>query len=102
MIETEDQLEKVLVSMEDKIINAGEFISATCEGIPGEGIVTYDDGLVLTDPVGKADEIIRVAKGIKKLATQYQALLVLKEKIVGQNKKATNDSTVAKLGIVND
>lgn len=102
MIKTEDQLEKALVSIEDKIISAGQYIDATCEGIPGEGIVAYDDGVVITDPVGKADEIIRVAKDVKKLATQYQALLILEDKIVRQNKKATNDSTVAKLGIVND
>lgn len=102
MIKTEDQLEKALVSMEDKIISAGQYIDATCEGIPGEGIVAYDDGVVITDPVGKADEIIKTANEIKKLAIQYQALLNLEAKISRQNKKATNDSTVAKLGTVND
>ena len=102
MIKTEDQLEKALVSMEDKILNAGEFISATCEGIPGEGIVTYDDGLVITDPVGKADEIIKTANEIKKLAIQYQALLNLEAKISRQNKKATNNSQDSTQVVVND
>ncbi len=102
MTKDERLLEHELDSLAGQIISAGQYIDVTCEGIPGEGIVSYNDGVVITDPVGKADEIIRVAKDVKKLATQYQALLVLKDKIVGQNKKATNDSTVAKLGIVND
>lgn len=102
MIKTEDQLEKALVSIEDKIISAGQYIDATCEGIPGEGIVAYDDGVVITDPVGKADEIIKTANEIKKLAIQYQALLVLEGKIVGQNKKATNNSQDPTQVVVND
>ena len=94
MIKTEDQLEKALVSIEDKIISAGQYIDATCEGIPGEGVVTYEDGMVITDPVGKADEIIKTAHEIKKLAIQYQALINLEDKIensiLGQNKKAVD------------
>ena len=102
MIKTEDQLEKALVSMEDKIISAGQYIDATCEGIPGEGIVAYDDGLVITDPVGKADEIIKTANEIKKLAIQYQALLNLEAKISRQNKKATNGAKFGDTATVND
>ncbi|NMV51827.1 hypothetical protein FOL85_01540 [Lactobacillus reuteri] len=88
MTKTDRQLENELVSMENKILNAGEFISATCEGIPDEGVVTYDDGLVLTDPVSKADEIIKTANEIKKMTIQYQALTKLEDKVIGQNKKA--------------
>ena len=102
MIKTEDQLEKALVSMEDKIISAGQYIDATCEGIPGEGIVAYDDGVVITDPVGKADEIIKTANEIKKLAIQYQALLNLEAKISRQNKKATNGAKFGDTATVND
>ena len=102
MTKTEDQLEKELVSIEGKILSAGEFISATCEGIPDEGVITYDDGLVLTDPVGKADEILKTAHEIKKLALQYQALLNLEAKVSKQNKKATNDAKFGDTAIVND
>ena len=102
MDKNERLLEHELDSLAGKIISAGQYIDATCEGIPGEGIVAYDDGVVITDPVGKADEIIRVAKDNKKLATQYQALLVLEDKIIEQNKKATNNSQDSTQVVVND
>ncbi|MDM8244691.1 hypothetical protein [Limosilactobacillus vaginalis] len=90
MTKTEQELENEIIAIQDKIINAGKYIAAVCEGIPGEGIVTYDDGLVITDPVGKADEIIKTANEIKKLAIQYQALTKLEDKVIGQNKKAVD------------
>lgn len=92
MTQTEQQLENELTTLEGKIISAGQYIDATCEGIPGEGVVTYEDGMVITDPVGKADEIIKTAHEIKKMAIQYQALINLEDKIensiLGQNKKS--------------
>lgn len=94
MTQTEQQLENELTTLEGKIISAGQYIDATCEGIPGEGVVTYEDGMVITDPVGKADEIIKTAHEIKKMAIQYQALINLEDKIensiLGQNKKAVD------------
>ena len=90
MTKDERLLEHELDSLAGKIISAGQYIDVTCEGIPGEGIVTYNDGLVLTDPVGKADEIIKTANEIKKLAIQYQALLNLEAKVSRQNKKAVD------------
>lgn len=102
MTKDERLLEHELDSLAGKIISAGQYIDVTCEGIPGEGIVTYNDGLVLTDPVGKADEIIKTANEIKKLAIQYQALLNLEAKISRQNKKATNNSQDSTQVVVND
>lgn len=102
MTKDERLLEHELDSLAGQIISAGQYIDATCEGIPGEGIVTYDDGLVITDPVGKADEIIKTANEIKKLAIQYQALLNLEAKISRQNKKATNGAKFGDTATVND
>ena len=90
MTKTEDQLENEIITIQDKIINAGKYIAAACEGIPGEGTVTFDDGLVITDPVEKADDIIKTAHDIKKMAIQYQALTKLEDKIFEQNKKAVD------------
>lgn len=83
------QLSKEIVSLSMKIINAGRYINGVCEGIPEEGIITYDDGLVITDPVEKADDIIKTAHEIKELAIKYQALTMLEDKVF-QNKKAVD------------
>ena len=88
MAKTEDQLENEIFAVQDNIINAGKYIAAACEGISGEGTVTFDDGLVITDPVEKADDIIKMAHEIKKMAIQYQALTKLEDKVIGQNKKS--------------
>lgn len=106
MTKTEDQLENEIIAVQDKIINAGKYIAAACEGIPGEGTITYDDGVVITDPVEKADDIIKTAHEIKKMAIQYQALINLEDKIensiLGQNKKATNGAKFGDTATVND
>lgn len=90
MIEAERKLENEIISLQDKIINAGKYIAAVCEGIPNEGTITYEDGVVITDPVEKADDIINTAREIKKMAIQYQALTKLEDKVIGQNKKAVD------------
>lgn len=87
MTQTEQQLENELTTLEGKIISAGQYIDATCEGIPNEGTITYEDGVVITDPVEKADDIINTAHEIKKMAIQYQALTKLEDKVF-QNKKS--------------
>lgn len=101
MTKTEAQLENEIITVQDKIINAGKYIAAACEGIPGEGTVTFGDGLVITDPVEKADDIIKMAHEIKKMAIQYQALTKLEDKMF-ENKKATNDAKFGDTAIVND
>ena len=88
MTEAERKLENEIFTVQDKIINAGKYIAAACEGIPNEGTITYEDGVVITDPVEKADDIINTAHEIKKMAIQYQALTKLEDKVIGQNKKA--------------
>ena len=90
MTKTEQELENEIIAVQDKIINAGKYVAAACEGIPGEGTITYDDGVVITDPVEKADDIIKTAHEIKKLAIEYQALTKLEDKVFSQNKKAVN------------
>lgn len=90
MTKTEQQLEDEIITVQDKIIKAGKYVEAVCEGIPDEGTVTFDDGLVITDPVEKADDIIKMAHEIKKMAIQYQALTKLEDKVIGQNKKAVD------------
>lgn len=90
MTKAEDQLENEIIAVQDKIINAGKYVAAVCEGIPNEGTITYEDGVVITDPVEKADDIIKAANEIKKLAIQYQALLNLEAKVSRQNKKAVD------------
>ena len=95
MTKTEQQLEDEIITVQDKIINAGKYVAAACEGIPDEGTITFDDGVVITDPVEKADDILNTAREIKKMAIQYQALTKLEDKVF-QNKKAVNsvqDST---------
>ena len=95
MTKTEQQLEDEIITVQDKIIKAGKYVAAVCEGIPGEGTITFDDGVVITDPVEKADDILNTAREIKKMAIQYQALTKLEDKVF-QNKKAVNsvqDST---------
>lgn len=87
MTKTEDQLENEIIAIQDKIINAGKYVAAVCEGIPNEGTITYEDGVVITDPVEKADDIIKTAHEIKGLAIKYQALTMLEDKVF-QNKKA--------------
>ena len=62
MTEAERKLENEIIAIQDKIINAGKYVAAVCEGIPVEGTVTFDDGLVITDPVEKADDIINIYK----------------------------------------
>ena len=74
MTKTEQQLEDEIITVQDKIINAGKYVAAACEGIPDEGTITFDDGVVITDPVEKADDILNTAREIKKMAIQYQAL----------------------------
>ena len=102
MTKTEDQLENEIIAIQDKIINAGKYIAAVCEGIPNEGTITYEDGLVITDPVEKADDIIKMAHEIKKMAIQYQALTKLEDKVSRQNKKATNGAKFGDTAPVND
>ena len=95
MTKTEQQLEDEIITVQDKIINAGKYVAAACEGILDEGTITFDDGVVITDPVEKADDILNTAREIKKMAIQYQALTKLEDKVF-QNKKAVNsvqDST---------
>lgn len=95
MTKTEQQLEDEIITVQDKIINAGKYVAAACEGIPDEGTITFDDGVVITDSVEKADDILNTAREIKKMAIQYQALTKLEDKVF-QNKKAVNsvqDST---------
>lgn len=87
MTEAERKLENEIISLQDKLIAAGKYVAAVCEGIPNEGTITYEDGLVITDPVEKADDIIKTAHEIKKMAIQYQALTKLEDKVF-QNKKA--------------
>ena len=89
MTKTEQQLEDEIITVQDKIINAGKYVAAACEGIPDEGTITFDDGVVITDPVEKADDILNTAREIKKMAIQYQALTKLEDKVF-QNKKAVN------------
>ena len=88
MTEAERKLENEIFAVQDKIINAGKYVAAVCEGIPNEGTITYEDGVVITDPVEKADDIIKMAHEIKKMAIQYQALTKLEDKVSIQNKKA--------------
>lgn len=80
MTKTEQQLEDEIITVQDKIINAGKYVAAACEGIPDEGTITFDDGVVITDPVEKADDILNTAREIKKMAIQYQALTKLEGK----------------------
>ena len=89
MTEAERKLENEIISLQDKLIAAGKYVKAVCEGIPGEGTITFDDGVVITDPVEKADDILNTAREIKKMAIQYQALTKLEDKVF-QNKKAVN------------
>lgn len=89
MTKTEQQLEDEIITVQDKIIKAGKYVAAVCEGIPGEGTITFDDGVVITDPVEKADDIIKTAHEIKKMAIQYQTLTKLEDKVF-QNKKAVD------------
>ena len=102
MTKTKDQLENEIIAVQDKIINAGKYVAAVCEGIPNEGTITYEDGVVITDPVEKADDIIKTAHDIKKMAIQYQALTKLEDKIFEQNKKAINDAKFGDTATVND
>lgn len=90
MTKTEQQLEDEIITVQDKIIKAGKYVEAVCEGIPDEGTITFDDGAVITDPVEKADDILNTAREIKKMAIQYQALTKLEDKIFEQNKKAVD------------
>lgn len=89
MTKTEQQLEDEIITVQDNIIKAGKYVEAVCEGIPDEGTITFDDGVVITDPVEKADDILNTAREIKKMAIQYQALTKLEDKVF-QNKKAVN------------
>lgn len=89
MTKTEQELENEIIAVQDKIINAGKYVAAVCEGIPDEGTITFDDGVVITDPVEKADDIIKTAHEIKELAIKYQALIMLEDKVF-QNKKAVD------------
>ena len=101
MTEAERKLENEIFTVQDKIINAGKYIAAACEGIPGEGTVTFDDGLVITDPVEKADDIIKMAHEIKKMAIQYQALTKLEDKVSRQNKNLSFGRTIGRSALLN-
>ncbi|PWT40844.1 hypothetical protein DKZ34_04700 [Limosilactobacillus reuteri] len=101
MTKTEQQLENEIIKLSDKLISAGKYVEAVCEGIPDEGTITFDDGVVITDPVEKADDIIKTAHEIKKMAIQYQALTKLEDKMF-ENKKATNDAKFGDSAIVSD
>ncbi|NMV53744.1 hypothetical protein FOL88_01875 [Lactobacillus reuteri] len=96
MTKTEQELENEIIAVQDKIINAGKYVAAVCEGIPGEGTITYNDGVVITDPVEKADDIIKTAHEIKKMAIQYQALTEL------DNKKTVDSVTTSTPDTNND
>ena len=89
MTKTEQQLEDEIITVQDKIIKDGKYVAAVCEGIPGEGTITFDDGVVITDPVEKVDDILNTAREIKKMAIQYQDLTKLEDKVF-QNKKAVD------------
>ena len=95
------QLSKEIVSLSMKIINAGRYINGVCEGIPEEGIITYDDVVVINDPVEKADDIIKTAHDIKELAIKYQALTKLEGKVF-QNKIAINNPQDPTQAVIND
>ena len=43
MTKTKNQLENEIIAIQDKIINAGKYVAAVCEGIPNEGTITYED-----------------------------------------------------------
>lgn len=101
MTEAERKLENEIISLQDKLIAAAKYVKAVCEGIPDEGTITFDDGVVITDPVEKADDIIKTAHEIKKMAIQYQALTKLEDKMF-ENKKATNDAKFGDSAIVSD
>lgn len=90
MTDTEQQLNNEMMRIEGKILRAGQYISSVAESIPGEGIVKYSNGLVIDDPVAKADEIIKTAHEIKAAAIQYQALINLDDKIYNAKEKAVN------------
>ena len=101
MTKTEQQLEDEIITVQDKIINAGKYVAAACEGIPDEGTITFDDGVVITDPVEKADDILITAREIKKMAIQYQALTKLEDQVF-QNKQAVNSVQDSTQGTDND
>lgn len=101
MTKTEQELENEIIAVQDKIINAGKYVAAVCEGIPDEGTITFDDGLVITDPVEKADDIIKTAHDIKELAIKYQALTKLEGKVF-QNKIAINNPQDPTQAVIND
>lgn len=95
-------LDNHIMDLEKKIVNAGEYIEATAEGMVNEGTIKYSDGTVITDPVEKADEIIKVANEIKKMAIQYRALTDVDNDIDDQNKKAVIRAPFAKTRTNND
>lgn len=72
------------------ILNGGDLIQSIIQSMFDDGIQTTADGLTITDPVEKADQIIKTANEIKKMAIQYQALTKLEDKVIGQNKKAVD------------
>lgn len=81
-------LDNHIMDLEKKIVDAGEYIEAVTEGMVNEGTIKYSDGTVITDPVEKADEIIKVASEIKEMAIKYRALTDVDNDIYDQNKKA--------------
>ena len=101
MTDTEQQLNSEMMRIEGKILRTGQYISSVAESIPEEGIVKYSDGLVIDDPVAKADEIIKAAHEIKAAAIQYQALINLDDKIM-ETKKATSNPQDPTQVVTND
>lgn len=91
MNKTDQQLEREIIDLQNKITSAGKYMAAVAEGITDESsTIVFDNGNVATAPVEKANDIIEVAHDIKKMAIQYQALAKLEDNVFGQNKKAVD------------
>lgn len=95
--------EKVLNSkifdLENHIVNAGAYINSITEDC-FSGVITKDNGEVIDGPVASADEILEVAKEIKEMAIQYEALTDLENEI--ENKKAADGAQDPTQGTDND
>lgn len=61
------------------ILNGGDLIQSIIQSMFDDGIQTTADGLTITDPVEKADQINEIAKKIHMMAEEYQDLLTQKE-----------------------
>lgn len=81
-------LDNHIMNLEDKILDAGKYVQTATESLVNEGVIKFNDGTVITDPVEKADDIIKTAQEIKEMAIQYRTLNDLDNDIYSQNKKA--------------